>query len=206
MISRIDQFLMQAYLNRELDAQTEADFEIELIRRPELAHLMEADVALATGLQMPDARPLTELAATELKPKIANHRSPTWPNWRIAAVVAGFSVISGMVGFFARQPQPPGFGTTQIAYVDKLRSANTSIQIELSNASPLVLMVPVSETGCFADIDIEQLGTKLSIKAKPDSFGFAAVWLAQTQLSAGTAQINVYCGATLDGSYTLELR
>jgi hypothetical protein len=206
MISRIDEFLMQAYLNRELDAQTEADFEIELIRRPELARLMEADVALAIGLQEPNANVAPANAQASLQPASNRQTRARWLNWRIAAAITGFGVISGMVGFFAGQPRQASFGATQIAYVDKLRNANDRIEIQWPKASPLVLMVPVSKADCLADIDITQSDKKLSTKAKPDDFGFAAVLLGQAVLSKGTAQISVRCDEKLVGSYELELR
>ena len=36
MNTHIRSFMLQAYLNRELDSETEAEFELELLRDPEL--------------------------------------------------------------------------------------------------------------------------------------------------------------------------
>lgn len=68
----MDNFLLQAYLNREMDPQTEADFEIELIRNPELAELAFADSALLAGLAELELEPaaatgqLAEIDASQL--------------------------------------------------------------------------------------------------------------------------------------------
>lgn len=51
MISPLDKYLLQAYLDDALDEAATEAFELQLIERPELAGLVIADVALQQGLK-----------------------------------------------------------------------------------------------------------------------------------------------------------
>lgn len=51
MISPLDKYLLQAYLDDALDEAATEAFELQLIERPELADLVIADVALQQGLK-----------------------------------------------------------------------------------------------------------------------------------------------------------
>jgi hypothetical protein len=52
MTSPISAYLLQAYLNRELDRLVEEEFELELLRDPQLAQLAFADTVLGIGLNV----------------------------------------------------------------------------------------------------------------------------------------------------------
>ena len=55
MISALDNHLLRAYLDGEMDEAAVEAFEILMIERPELAELVDADTALRLGLAPQEA-------------------------------------------------------------------------------------------------------------------------------------------------------
>jgi hypothetical protein len=204
--SPIDDYLMRAYLNRELDAVTEAAFEEELIRRPELALLAEADVALSLGLQLEQAEPINVVApCASSTPQ--RGKSQFKPSFLLAAAAAVVAILSGVVGYRMNAAQSQAFIGAQLAYIDKLRNDETTLPIVLPKDQVLVLMVPVasSET-CPAEIEILQDKVNLMTSAKPDEYGFAAVIVPHGKFRPGKVEVRVQCNARQVGLFALEFK
>jgi hypothetical protein len=198
-------YLLQAYLNRELDADTEAEFELELLADPELADAAAGDTGLLLGLSDVQA---PAVQAPEPKPEPENivvspprRKSRPWP--ALAAAASALILVSGSLGYFFK-PAPTMHGGAQLAYIDKQRSQGDGIQITLPKSGPLVLMVPVASVGpCVADITISQSGRSIRANAVPDDFGYAVVVLAMQALSPGAASVEVACAGKSVGQYSV---
>ncbi len=230
MTTYIRAYMLQAYLNGELDAETQAEFELEILQDPELADLVAADTALILGLSSTHASVATREISSDndLARPASNSESvlnlpskPTnkpiksrsaWPHFAAAASILMF--IAGAIGY-SLKPNPQILGGAQLAYIDKQRSADNAIQITLPEAGPMVLMVPVaSATECLADIAITQLpkGAKLEnpantifAQAQPDNFGYAVVVLANDALKPGNAMVSVGCHGKELGQYPVAV-
>jgi hypothetical protein len=214
MISRTDEFLMQAYLNREMDADTETAFELELLRRPDLAQLAESDTALAIGLRT-DASEIgsPHVARSAIGQTIsqANKSPASKPNllgdsirWASAASI--LALLAGWAGYTWQRPANV-YGGAKLAYVDKQRSLSATPEIQLPTSGPLVLMVPVaSSTACTAQIVIRQAANEISAKAAPDEFGYAVLVLSNNALIRGNAAITVRCDQQVVGEYQVSVR
>lgn len=207
MKTHIRSYLLQAYLNRELDSDTEAEFELELLSDPELADLAAADTALLLGLS--DASALVEsrpiLPVTTLQPLGKPVRRTKTPWLRFAAAASILMLLAGALGYTVK-PRTQIFGGAQLAYIDKQRSVGNSIQIKLPQAGPVVLMVPVaSATTCVADISITQAAHTITARSLPDSFGYAVVVLANEALKPGNAAVSVSCQGSRVGQYDVQV-
>ena len=210
MNTHIRGFMLQAYLNRELDSDTEAEFELELLRDPELADLAAADTALMVGLNGTAASVVSLPTAPVSKP-VARTRAP----WlRFAAAASILMLLAGALGYTFK-PSTQILGGAQLAYVDKQRSVGDAIQIKLPRVGPMVLMVPVaSATACLADISITQMASRsgaekqghtIAAQAQPDSFGYAVVVMANDAVEPGSIAISVACQGTDVGQYEVEV-
>lgn len=86
MITPLDNYLLRAYLDREMDEATAEAFEKQMIERPELAELVIADIALSMGMKasatelaslaVPAAAPATETPTPAAAPEAATPRPP----------------------------------------------------------------------------------------------------------------------------------
>jgi hypothetical protein len=191
-------FMLRAYLNRELDADTEAEFEIELLRDPELAELASADTALMVGLSASSG------AVVEL-PIPAKVAAPRTQLPKLAVAASVLMAIAAALGY-AFKPAPQILGGAQLAYIDKHRFLENTIQIKLPENGPIVLMVPVaSANACVADILLTQSNQTISAKSKPDKFGYAVVVLANAALKPGIAMISVRCQGAQIGQYEVQV-
>jgi hypothetical protein len=204
--SPIDNFLMQAYLNRELDAVTEAAFEEELIRRPELALLAEADVALSLGLQLEQAAPISAVEPF-VSSKPQRGKSQFKHTILLAAATAVVAILAGVVGYRMNASQSQALVGVQLAYVDKLRNDETVLAIALPKDQMLVLMVPVaSAEACLAEIEMLQDKVYLKTGSKPDEYGFAAVIVPHGKFRLGKVEVRVQCNARRVGLFALEFK
>ncbi len=200
----IRNYLLSAYLNRELDAETEAEFELELLADPELAEAAAGDTGLLLGLSDVQA----SAQASEPKPEPENitvvaprRKSRRW--LALAAAASALILVSGSLGYFFK-PAPTLQGGAQLAYIDKQRSQGDGIQIKLPKSGPLVLMVPVASVGaCVADITISQSAQSIRASSAPDDFGYAVVVLAMQALSPGAANVEVACAGKSVGQYSV---
>jgi hypothetical protein len=233
MTPHVKNFVLQAYLNRELSPQAVDEFELELLSDPELADAAEADTALYVGfagLQSAKAQSAlahtadkSALAATADKSALAatvvnfpgNTAHTNYPPttlrarwWPLAAAASMLVLASGWIGLQFR-PATQLYGGAALAYVDKQRAIGNEIVIGLPKSGPLVLMVPVaSVTPCTAEIAITQngLNAPLRTQARPDEFGYAVVVLPGNALSPGTAVIDIACAGQPLGQYKVLLR
>lgn len=202
MNTHIRSFMLQAYLNRELDSETEAEFELELLRDPELADLATADTALLVGLTVAGlngaAASVVSLPIQPVGKPVTKTKTP----WlRFAAAASILVLLAGALGYTFK-PSNQILGGAQLAYIDKQRSVGNSIQIQLPRVGPMVLMVPVaSATACLADISVKQSASSISAQAQPDSFGYAVVVLANDALKPGNAVVSVSCQGASVGQY-----
>lgn len=196
-------FLLSAYLNRELDADTEAEFELELLADPELADAAAGDTGLLLGLSRVEtlATPAPEPAIEKMVVMPPRRKSRPW--LALAAAASALMLIAGSLGYFFK-PAPTIQGGAQLAYIDKQRSQGHGIQIKLPKTGPLVLMVPVASVGpCVADIAISQSGKSIRASATPDDFGYAVVVLAMQALKPGPANVEVACAGKSVGQYSV---
>lgn len=201
MTSPMRAYLLQAYLNRELDQLAEEEFELELLRDPELAELALADTALGLGLK--DAQPeasvdralstVVPLVATKGVPRPGNSKPPLWFLATAATLLLG---LAGALGYQLNQAPQRVSGAT-LAYIDKQRAIGDQITITLPKSGPLVLMVPVaSAQPCTAEIGLTQNGTTHKASALADDFGYASIVLAPRQLRPGALTVSVRCEGT----------
>jgi hypothetical protein len=190
-------FMLQAYLNRELDADAEAEFEIELLNDPELAELASADTALLLGLSMPPA--------AVMLPNSAKIAAPKTQWFKFAAAASVLMTIAAALGY-SLKPAPQILGGAHLAYIDKQRWLGNAIQIKLPESGPIVLMVPVaSANACVAEILLTQSNDTISAKSKPDDFGYAVVVLANEALKPGNAMVSVRCQGAEIGQYEVHV-
>ena len=210
MRTHIQAFMLQAYLNRELDSDTEAEFELELLSDPELADLAAADTALLLGLNAES----TSVVTLPTQPVSKPVKRATAPWLQFAAAASVLMLLAAALGY-TYKPGTQIWGGAQLAYIDKQRSIGNSIQIKLPRIGPLVLMVPVaSATACLADISITQItsekgsekqGRTIAAQAQPDNFGYAVVVLANDTLKPGSIGISVACQGTDVGQYNVQV-
>jgi len=195
-------FMLQAYLNRELDAGAEAEFELALLADPDLAEQAAGDTALLIGLSGANA---AAAESPRLGVAISPVRRPRKPWLILAAAASALVLISASLGYSLKSA-PNMQGGAQLAYIDKQRSASNNIQIKLPKAGPLVLMVPVASANpCFADISISQAGKVIQASAQPDDFGYAVVVVGFDALEPGEAAVDVSCAGKVVGQYAVQV-
>ena len=200
-------FMLQAYLNRELDADAETEFELALLADPDLAEQAAGDTALLLGLNGVVAAELKTPEAKLAHPVVAvlPARRSRRPWLTMAAAASALMLISASLGYFLK-PAPNVLGGAQLAYIDKQRSTGNAIQIKLPKTGPLVLMVPVASANpCMADISISQAGKVIRASAQPDDFGYAVVVLGFNALKPGAAIVDVRCEAKAVGQYVVQV-
>jgi hypothetical protein len=189
----MNQFLVRAYLNGDMDEQTESMFELELLRNPQLTDLAQDDLMLSMGLQAASAQ-------TSSMPRRAT-RVSYLPLALAASVGAG---LAGGLGLWLTSAQVEGAAT--LAYVDKVRSLSETPELRIRPNAAVVLMVPVaSAVACDADIAVRQGTNTYTVTSAPDEYGYAAAVLPKDLLREGQAAIDVFCKGDTVGQYTVRI-
>lgn len=193
MTSPMRAYLLQAYLNRELDQLAEEEFELELLRDPALAELALADTTLSIGLN--EATPLAAFVSandSETGIELASRAART-RTWKLAIAASVLVSLSAILGYRLNEmPNRPSGAT--LAYIDKQRAIGEQITITLPKSGSLVLMVPVaSAQPCPAEIELSQNGARQKVTAQADDFGYASIVVAPQELLPGSLAISVRC-------------
>jgi hypothetical protein len=227
----LDQVLLRAYLNQELDDAGNQAFELLLLDRPDLAEAVNADTCLSLGLglglglaALPAAQSQFEREAAPApssQSALAEHpasttrtgaskRASTWVRtWgrtvrRYAAPVAA-SLLIGLLLPKWLSPKQPAEGAS-VLYVDKMRSAGSASTLSLPAAGRLVLMLPIANPQCRTELELVQANQRLRAEVHPDEFGYAALLVDAQRLTSGAASVTVYCEQQLAGRYELILK
>lgn len=192
-MNSLDEFLLRAYLNGDLDADAAAAFELLMLERPDLAELVEADTALRIGLKSVGvsavASPVTDtmpLAPSRTKPR----RYFVW------AAAASVLVAVGVGTVLVRTPKPlAAMEATTLAYVDKTRAISAKVQLPIPATRTLILLVPVAAEACKPEVTLTQGNMEpFRAEATPDEFGYASLVVPTDVLRIGDAVIDVRCG------------
>ncbi len=211
-MSPLENYLVQAYLNDDLDEAEESAFELLLIERPDLAELVEADVALHLGLaetaaQQPEsnqdsasASDTTSADVVELRPSRERSGGPFW----LAAAASVALAIGLGAGGLLRSPADMQPAT--LAYIDKMRDVSITPTIPLAESGSVVLMVPVaSAEPCTATVSLRQANAAgLSTDAVPDELSNASVVIPRDQIQLGEATVAVSCDGKVLGEYPIQ--
>ncbi|MBN8740639.1 MAG: hypothetical protein BGP24_15090 [Lysobacterales bacterium 69-70] len=205
MISALDNHLLRAYLDGEMDDAAAEAFEVLMIERPELAELVDADTALRMGLAAaPLAAPRGEPAAGPVvRPLRLRKPAPVWIPLAAAACAA---LAIGLVLGRSWSPAPAALAPITLLSVDRLRSSvAVAPTLRLPAGGLVVLSVPaVAEAGCTPTVRIVQGGNTLEATVAPDDSGFANVSLAAARLAPGRAEVGVACGGRQLANYPVE--
>jgi hypothetical protein len=199
MSDRVQQFMMQAYLDGEMDEQTEREFELRLLQDPNLAVFANEDLALSSGLRaLPKCSSVPSMPIARRSKTLARKYLPL----ALAACIG--SAITGMAMNHLGTAHIEGGAT--LAYVDKSRSLGDVIAVNINLNSPTVLMVPVASADtCVASIAVRQSGREYAANATSDEFGYAAVVLPERLLRAGLAEVRVRCNGENVGDYSIKV-
>lgn len=215
MISALDNHLLRAYLDGEMDAAAADAFEVLLIERPELAELVDADTALRMALSAAseaaapvvpsraDAAPGGMAAAANTRARSNRRRSRA-----LTSLVAASVLVAGGIGIgrWLADHAPAAIGSATLVSVDRLRSTIAQTQqLRVPAQGSLVLSVPVADSGCDSQVQIRQAGATLEARAQPDAYGFANLVLDAARLPSGKADIVVLCGQNEAARYTVEI-
>lgn len=197
MTSPMRAYLLQAYLNRELDQLAEEEFELELLRDPELAELALADTALGIGLNV--LEPQSSLGTSQSSSNVvefADYGIAKRTFWQLAIAASVLVGLSGIMGYQLNKSPQRANGAT-LAYIDKQRALGEQITITLPKSGTLVLMIPVaSARACPAEIELSQNGATQKVTAQADDFGYASIVVAPQELVPGTLAISVRCAGS----------
>lgn len=223
MISALDNHLLRAYLDGEMDEATAEAFEVLMIERPELAEQVDADTALRLGLQEAGAQPVTavsvatpttvsttspSVAASAATASAGPARRPHRPRRRLIPLLAAASLLLAAGVGLGRLwlPQPADLVSTTLLSVDRMRGSVTEVpKLRLPASGQIVLSVPVAaKPGCTPRVRIVQPGATLQTTVTPDDYGFANLSLEATRLALGKTDIAVDCDATQLALYQVE--
>lgn len=213
MTSPLDHYLLRAYLDGEMDGTAAEAFEVLLMERPDLAALVEADAALASGLRAGGSQSglaaatgngengkSTGAGATPLRKR---PRAPLGRWLAAAGVVLAFGM--GIGHWLPHAPDPMAPAT--LVYVDKMRSSvTTTPRLRLPSRGAAVLMVPVASADACASnrVRIVQDSLDQSAAVTPDEFGYANLVVDASRLRDGQAEVHVLCGDTPAAQYPVE--
>lgn len=223
MISALDNYLLRAYLDGEMDEATADAFEVLMIERSELAEQVDADTALRLGLQNAGKQPVAAapIAAPTALPAVSTNdtaptaslpigpaRRPHRPRRRLIPLLAAASLLlaAGMGLGRLWLPQPADLVSTTLLSVDRMRGSVTDVpKLRLPASGQIVLSVPVApRPGCTPRIRIAQPGTALQTAVTPDEYGFANLSLDAARLAPGKTDIAVDCDTTQLALYQVE--
>ncbi|GMV31628.1 MAG: hypothetical protein AMXMBFR59_37530 [Rhodanobacteraceae bacterium] len=208
MISALDNHLLRAYLDGEMDEAAAEAFEILMIERPELAELVDADTALRMGLSAPrnSAGP-TELPAGPASMPAApiRHRTRV-PQWIPLLAAASVMLAVGLALGRLWAPQPADLTPTTLLSVDRMRSSISEVpKLRLPRDGQIVLSVPIAAgSSCKPTVRILYAGNVLQAQVMPDDFGFANLGLPATRLAPGKAEVSVACDGRELARYPVE--
>ena len=230
MISALDNHLLRAYLDGEMDEAAAEAFEILMIERPELAELVDADTALHLGLakvpaqvsaatpaqvsaampaQAPVATPAQEPATPAGAPVVAlpapSARRPVIA-WAPLLAAASIALAVGVVAGRVWAPMPGALVPTTLLSVDRMRSSVNAVPVlRLPAGGQVVLSVPVAaDPGCVPRVRIRQGADALEAQVAPDELGFVNLSLAAARLAPGKAEVMVDCGSRPRVVYPVE--
>ena len=214
MISALDNHLLRAYLDGEMDEATAEAFEVLMIERPELAELVDADTALRMGLREAGAQPVaaafvaTPTTASTASPSVGEPaatappgttRRPQRTRRRLIPLLAAASLLLAAGIGLGRLwlPQPADLVSTTLLSVDRMRGSVTDVpKLRLPASGQIVLSVPVAaRPGCTPRVRIVQPGATLQTTVTPDEYGFANLSLDATRLALGKTDVAVDCDA-----------
>lgn len=210
MTEPLDQFLLRAYLDGEMDDAAVQAFEIRLIERPDLAELVEADFALGLGLaavdmergEAPRSADVVPLPAARpaARPRPLARAVP----WLAAAGVA-FAVGLGTARLL--EPAMPGLGSAALVYIDKVRSApGATIEARVPATGTVVLLVPVaSASRCAVRVEVRQGDVVLAGETTSDDLGYANLVADASRLVPGDAAVKVGCVGEPQATYAMKL-
>jgi anti-sigma factor RsiW len=208
MTAQTHMYLLQAYLNRELSPEAEAEFEIMLLSDPELAALAEADSALQLGLNASATHaPVAQASALS---QASNTRAPARPRrglpWHSYAQAAGLIGISATFGYLM-QPKLEQLAAGEISYIDQQRGEARAVAATLPSSGVAIWMVPVASVDpCSANIRLTQGAKTLETTALPDNYSFASVVLRPNVFAAGEITVSVRCEGKEVGRYVVNAR
>jgi anti-sigma factor RsiW len=205
MISALDNHLLRAYLDGEMDDAAAEAFEVLMIERPELAEFVDADTALRIGLAAAPTAARHSEPVIDPVVRALPLRKPA-PAWIPLAAAACTALAIGLVLGRSWSPAPAGLAPTTLLSVDRLRSSvAVAPTLRLPAAGLVVLSVPaVVEAGCTPTVRVVQAGNVLEAQVAPDDSGFANVSLAATRLAPGRAEVSVACGSRRLAEYPVE--
>lgn len=218
MISALDNHLLRAYLDGEMDEAAAEAFEILMIERPELAELVDADTALHLGLArvpaqvsaaMPAPAPVATSAPEQAAPVVAlpapAARRPTIA-WAPLLAAASIALAVGVVAGRLWAPMPGALVPTTLLSVDRMRSSVNAVPVlHLPAGGQVVLSVPVAaDPGCVPLVRIRQGADALEAQVAPDELGFVNLSLAAARLAPGKAEVMVDCGSRPRVVYPVE--
>ncbi len=223
MISALDNHLLRAYLDGDMDEATAEAFEVLMIERPELAEQVDADTALRMGLREAGALPVaaafvaTPTTVSTASPSVeepaataspGTTRRPQRPRRRLIPLLAAASLLLAAGIGLGRLwlPQPADLVSTTLLSVDRMRGSVTDVpKLRLPASGQIVLSVPVAaRPGCTPRVRIVQPGATLQTTVTPDEYGFANLSLDATRLALGKTDIAVDCDATQLALYQVE--
>ncbi|WP_313913549.1 hypothetical protein [Tahibacter sp.] len=224
MISALDNHLLRAYLDGEMDEATAEAFEVLMIERPELAEQVDADTALRLGLQEAGALPvaaasvaLPTTAATAARTGDVGPtaivppgpvRRPQRPRRRLIPLLAAASLLLAAGVGLGRLwlPRPADLVSTTLLSVDRMRGSVTDVpKLRLPASGQIVLSVPVAaRPGCTPRVRIVQPGATLQATVTPDEYGFANLSLDAKRLALGKTEVAVQCDGTDLALYNVE--
>lgn len=196
--------MLDAYLrNRQAQAERD-DFELHLLQRPQLAALAEQEQLLVAALaqieddQQSAVKTMQRHAKAVAGRKLENHTRWLWPT--TAALVLGLGVTIG--GLSTRPVPEPEATAAQVLYLDQLRNGSSAGGATTIHADQLtVLMVPVADPKCPAEVRLQHLGQSLRLPLKVDGFGYAAVALPKHWLGRGELSGEVVCDGEVVANY-----
>ena len=226
MTEPLDQYLLRAYLDGEMDEATAQAFEIRMIERPDLAELVDADYALGAGLRDALARdagtaapgdaaapgdtaasaepPAAEvIALPPAKPARAARPLARAVPWLAAAGVA-FAV--GLGAGRVLEPGRAALEPAALAYIDKVRSAPGRVtEVALPADGKVVLFVPVATAQpCRARVDVRQGARTLGAEATTDAQRYANFVVDASLLAPGDAEVAVGCAGQPAATYAVR--
>ena len=219
-MSPLENYLLRAYLDGELDELESEAFELLMLERPDIAAMVEADCALQMGLsksaEVSDAgdvadmnteQPRTdvEAASSDDVIPIARGKRGVRGGFLPLAMAASVALAVGLgAGTLIREPVDPLRPAT-LAYVDKLRDIAATPKLRLPAAGAVVLMVPVpSIEPCLATVAVSQGDSvAMSAEAMPDEFSYVSLVMSRESVALGEAQVDVSCDGKLLGEYDL---
>lgn len=222
MISALDNHLLRAYLDGEMDEAAAEAFEILMIERPELAELVDADTALHLGLAkvpaqvsaaMPAPAPVATSApepATPVGAPIVALPAPAARRpalaWAPLLAAASIALAVGVVAGRFWAPMPGTLVPTTLLSVDRMRSSVNAVPVlRLPAGGQVVLSVPVAaDPGCVPLVRIRQGADALEAQVSPDELGFVNLSLAAARLAPGKAEVMVDCGSRPRVVYPVE--